>query len=124
MTIRLSTTCQKKGRALSAPAVVVPAEALDVTCSPSIEFTEAGEYYAKLLAGWNLIPISMTFPVTVFVVRDLQGFSLGCSMNVFADYVIVDRAGLETDHVTLPHEIGHTCGLSPGRAGTTGPRPT
>ena len=77
-----------------------------------IEFGEAGDYYAKLLAGWNVIPISLTFPITVFVVRNLN--ALGCSMNVLGDYVIVDREGLETDHITLAHEIGHACGLSPG----------
>jgi hypothetical protein len=92
----------------------VPPKALDVSCNLGIEFTEAGDYYASLLAGWNLIPISGTWPVTVFVVRDLQGASLGCSMSVVADYVIVDRSGLESSHITLPHEIGHTCGLSPG----------
>jgi len=74
----------------------------------------AAEYHAKLLAGWNIVPISPTFPVTVFVVRNLQGIDLGCSANVFGDYVIVDREGLETDHVTLPREIGYSCGLSPG----------
>jgi hypothetical protein len=92
----------------------VPSEALDVTCSPGIVFNDAAEYYAKLLAGWNLIPIALTFPVTVFVVRDLQGIDLGCSTSVFGDYVIVDRSGLVTSYITLPHEIGHSCGLSPG----------
>ena len=92
----------------------VPAEALDVSCSFGVEFNEAGDYYAKLLAGWNVVPISLTFPVTVFVVRNLD--AAGCSMNVLGDYVIVDREGL-ADHITLPHEIGHTCGLSPGPGG-------
>ena len=95
----------------------VPAEALDVSCGIGIDFTEAAEYYANLLAGWNLLPVSGTFPVTVFVVRDLRGFDLGCSTSIFGDYVIVDRVGLETSHITLPHEIGHTCGLSPGGRG-------
>ena len=90
----------------------VPDEALDVSCSFGVEFGEAGDYYAMLLAGWNVIPISLTFPITVFVVRNLD--ALGCSMNVLGDYVIVDREGLETDHITLAHEIGHACGLSPG----------
>lgn len=92
----------------------VPAEALDVTCSAGIEFSDAADYYAQLLAGWNIIPISLTFPITVFVVRNLQGIDLGCSTSIFGDYIIVDREGLETDPLTLPHEIGHSCGLSPG----------
>jgi hypothetical protein len=62
----------------------------------------------------NVIPISFTFPVTVFVVRDLKGFDFGCSMNVIGDYVVIDREGL-IQNVALAHEIGHTCGLSPGR---------
>ena len=93
----------------------VPAEALDVNCGWGIEFSEAGDYYASLLAGWVGIPISLTFPITVFVVRNLD--VLGCSMNVLGDYVIVDREGFETDYKTLAHEIGHTCGLSPGPGG-------
>lgn len=35
-------------------------------------------------------------------------------MNVIGDYVVIDREGL-IQNVALAHEIGHTCGLSPGR---------
>ena len=86
-----------------------PAEALDFECGIGSEFGVAGDYFAKHLAGWNAIPISFTFPVTVFVVRSLKG-PLGCSMSVLGDYVVIAQEGL-MDNVALAHEIGHTCSL-------------
>lgn len=87
---------------------LAPAEVLDYQCGISSEFKDAGEYFADNLAGWNGIPISMTFPITVLVVRSMK--DLGCSMSVLGDYVVIAREGL-MDNVALPHEIGHTCGL-------------
>lgn len=86
-----------------------PPEVLDFECGAGQEFGVAGEYFAKHLAGWNAIPISGTFPVTVFVVRSLKG-PLGCSMSVIGDYVVIAHDGL-ADNVALAHEIGHTCSL-------------
>ena len=59
-----------------------PAEVLDYDCSFRSEFGVAGEYIADHLAGWNAVPISLTFPVTVFVVRSVRGSPAGCSMSV------------------------------------------
>jgi hypothetical protein len=87
-----------------------PDSVLDFECGAGPEFGEAGNFFAAHLAGWNAIPISFTFPVTVFVVRSLQGGALGCSMSVIGEYVVIAREGL-MDNVALPHEIGHTCGL-------------
>lgn len=87
-----------------------PPEALDFECGIGSEFGDAGEFFAKHMAGWNLIPISLTFPVTVFVVRDLKAGSLGCSMSVLGEYVVIDHDGL-VDNVALAHEIGHACSL-------------
>lgn len=86
-----------------------PSEVLDFECGAGQEFGVAGEYFAKHLAGWNAIPISGTFPVTVFVVRSLKG-PLGCSMSVIGDYVVIAQPGIQ-DNVGLAHEIGHTCSL-------------
>ncbi len=88
----------------------VPSEALDFKCGAKSEFGDAGDYFAGLLAGWNIIPISLTFPITVFIVRDIVDGALGCSMSVFGDYIVIDREGL-MDNVALAHEIGHSCGL-------------
>lgn len=90
----------------------VPAAALDVKCdsgAASNEWGEAGEYFANNLAGWNLIPINIGFPITVFIVRDVAG-KLGCSLGPLTDYVTVSIAGTRSSS-TLAHELGHCCGL-------------
>ncbi len=93
-----------------------PPEALSVGCGGGAladEFTEAGEYFASHLAGWNGIPISLTFPVTVFIVSDVTGGSdtAGCSLGPLTDYVTVDiKEGVPTPSV-MAHEIGHACNL-------------
>jgi hypothetical protein len=87
-----------------------PDAVLDFECGFGQEFGEAGEFFAGHLAGWNAIPVSLTFPITVFVVRDLKGGSLGCSMFVAGDYIVIDREGL-ADNLALAHELGHACGL-------------
>ncbi len=95
---------------ISEPA---PASVVDYQCGWGAfrgEFGEAGEFFADHLAGWNAIPISLTFPVTVFVVRSIVGGTLGCSFSVLGDYVVIGPPGL-TDHVALAHETGHTCSL-------------
>ncbi len=86
-----------------------PPEVLDFECGAGQEFGIAGEYFANHLAGWNAVPISATFPITVFVVRSLKG-PLGCSMSVIGDYVVIAQNGL-ADNVALAHEVGHTCSL-------------
>ena len=90
-----------------------PASVVDYECGwPGLggEFGEAGEFFAQHIAGWNAIPISLTFPVTVFVVRTLKSGDLGCSLSVIGEYVVIAPPGL-ADHVALAHETGHTCSL-------------
>jgi hypothetical protein len=87
-----------------------PIEVLDFRCGFGPEFGVAGEFFANHLAGWVGIPISLTFLITVFVVHDLGPESLGCSMSVVGDYVVMDHKAL-LDNVALAHEIGHACGL-------------
>lgn len=89
-----------------------PAAALDVECDAgafSNEFGEAGEYFARNLAGWNVIPISLSFPVTVFVVDSIKD-KIGCSIPI-TDYVTLSPAGARND-TTLAHELAHTCLLA------------
>ncbi len=46
-----------------------PNDALEPGCGGPLykqEFDDAGNYYAKHTAGWNAIPISLTYPITVF----------------------------------------------------------
>jgi hypothetical protein len=91
-----------------------PIEALRVHCGWEgfkREFREAGDYFAKHVAGWNGIPISLTFPITVFIIE--KGLDhKGCSLCIFSDYVVVDREGIVVDKDTglMMHEMGHCCG--------------
>jgi hypothetical protein len=100
---------------------VAPAAALDVDCDGgafSEEFGEAGEYFADNTAGWVGIPISLGFPVNVFVVRSILD-KIGCSIPI-TDYVTISATpsgssggttGV-TSPTTLAHELGHTCLLA------------
>lgn len=93
-----------------------PSSALDVRCDGvgafSNEFGEAGDYFTGNLAGWNVIPISLGFPITIFVVRTISGGNIGCSLGPLTDYVTVSPIGA-VDMYNMSHEIGHSCGLSP-----------
>jgi hypothetical protein len=84
---------------------------------------EAGEFFAQHLAGWNATPVSGTFPITVFVVADVQGDHDGVSLGPLTDYVMVDPAAIKAtggimgspvdaaNITTMAHEIGHACNL-------------
>jgi hypothetical protein len=94
-----------------------PSEALTVECSLSgnagEEISEGGEFFAKYLAGWNAIPISLIYPITVFVIQSIthEGDTFrGCSAGVFTDYVVLTPVGMKDD-TTLAHEISHACSL-------------
>ncbi len=91
-----------------------PTAALEPKCDAGAwadEFREAGEYYAGHLAGWvSGIPISASFPITAFVVRDVDG-KRGCAIGPLADHLVIDPTGIIKDATTLAHEIGHACSL-------------
>jgi hypothetical protein len=94
-----------------------PDAALDYECSASgyfkAEFGEASDFYSKYTAGWNAIPITLTYPVTVFVVRSVTHDGeawRGCSSGFLTDYVVITADGIKDD-TTLAHEIGHSCFL-------------
>jgi hypothetical protein len=75
------------------------------------EFGEAGEYYRKNLAGWvSGIPISLSFPVTVFIVRKISGF-FGCTIPFQSDYVLVSLDSFKPEPATMAHETGHRCNI-------------
>lgn len=98
----------------------VPEGALKPSCCGADhlgqEFTTPGDFYAQHTAGWvGSIPISLRFPVTVFIVDDVQCKN-GCSNGPLADYVVIDLDGLNSTGSLLAnglmlHEIGHACGL-------------
>lgn len=92
--------------------IPAPMAALNVRCGPGglgDEFGEAGDFFASHLAGWNAAPVSLSFPLTVFIVSAIANKN-GCSMGPLTDYVTLDPIGV--DHTnTMAHEIGHACDL-------------
>lgn len=89
-----------------------PEAALSVGCGLDAwgdEFGEAGEFFASHVAGWNASPVEGTFPITVFIVRDVKGKN-GCSLGPFSDYVVLDIDGALVENVMM-HEMGHSCNL-------------
>jgi len=95
---------------------VAPQAALKVHCGFGAlwdEFGEAGDYFAKHVAGsvGGIIPISLAFPVTIFIVE--KGLDkAGCALPLITDYATVEVAQiLPTESSTLAHEVGHRCNL-------------
>jgi hypothetical protein len=89
-----------------------PAAALDVSCGAgafSNEFGEAGDFFAQHIAGWNAIPISLGFPVSIFIVRSMSGAD-GCSLGPLTDYVAMTPSAVAELNV-MAHEVGHACNL-------------
>jgi hypothetical protein len=89
-----------------------PIAALDVSCNGptgKIEWGEVGEYFANYSAGWNIIPINLGFPVSVFIVRAIGG-RIGCSLGPMTDYIILSVEGTKSIS-TMAHGLAHCCGL-------------
>jgi hypothetical protein len=104
-----------------------PIDALDVSCGGgafSNEFGVAGEYFAQHLAGWNAIPITLAFPVTIFIVRSMTGAD-GCSIGPLTDYATMTPSAVHELNV-MAHETGHSCNLwhSGSHANLMWPDPT
>lgn len=91
----------------------VPLTALEPGCgitSYGQEFGEAGDYFNRHLAGWKgFANIPFTYPITVYIVRNVQG-TRGCSLGPVTDYIVIDPEGLQNVN-TLAHELGHACNL-------------
>jgi hypothetical protein len=96
-------------RFLDTPA---PDAALKVRCNwgaAGDEFGDAGEFFARHLAGRNADPLGLISPITVFVVADVADRD-GCSLGPLTDYVTVDPDGVD-DPSLMTHEILHACNL-------------
>jgi hypothetical protein len=89
-----------------------PRAALDVPCNGGAgnnEWGEVGEYFANNSAGWNIIPITLNFPITVFIVRVIGG-RIGCSLGPMTDYITLSVEGTKSIS-TMAHGLAHCCGL-------------
>lgn len=78
-----------------------------VNCAPSgifqDLFDETGDYFTRHTAGWNAIPISLRFPITVFVINGIDDGYIGCSAGPFSDYVVVTKDGIKEPASTIMH---------------------
>lgn len=101
-----------------APSAALNAKECALSGIFSDQIGDAGEYFAKHAAGWNAVPISLRFPITVFVINDITGGYIGCSAGPFSDYVVVTTKGIRDNPAsTMMHEIGHSCNIF-GHGGT------
>ncbi|MEO6365170.1 MAG: hypothetical protein ABIO38_03865 [Luteimonas sp.] len=95
---------------------IAPTSALKVRCDLGAlwdEGGEAGDFFARHTAGWvgGFFPISLAFPVTVFIVEEVSEAS-GCAVPVLTDYATVAASALTNKGgSTLAHEVGHRCNL-------------
>ncbi len=91
-----------------------PAEALTPPCGADLyaaQVTSLGAFYNRHRAGWvGPFPISLTFPITAYVVADVAN-KRGCSLGPSAEWLVIDPTGINGDLRTLVHEIGHACSL-------------
>ncbi len=92
-----------------------PERILDPKCGASALWDDLwlnGTYYEnnsniKHFDSAFLRLIGYAAPVIVFIVRDVHGDNLGCSLGPFTDYVTVQGK----NPVCLAHEVSHACGL-------------
>ena len=92
-----------------------PSYVLDVGCDGGAlgdDFWLAGTWFELHANEWETgfegngrRLIGWASPITVFIVRDVDGYS-GCSLAFLSDYVT-----LESPSGCLAHELGHACGL-------------
>jgi len=93
---------------------VAPTAALKVRCDFGAlwdEGGEAGEFFARHTAGWVGIPISLAFPITVFIVEEVND-KLGCAVPVLTDYCTVNAGAIfDKGNSVMAHECAHRCNL-------------
>ena len=90
-----------------------PSEALNVSCGGGAftnELGEAGNFFSQWIAGWNIIPISLDFPVSIFIVKTMAGDADGCSLGPLSDYATMTPQAVGEVNV-MAHETGHLCSL-------------
>lgn len=94
-----------------------PSEVLEVGCDADIwgaQFTGVGAWFRdrQVSSGGSLFGYGG--PVTLFVVRNVEG-KRGCAPPAFlADYAVIDPDALSGDEgslLTAAHEVGHACNL-------------
>lgn len=87
-------------------------ESLDVPCEPSNEWLLGGTRFQIksstlcFFGSWRRV-LGYGSPITCFVIREVIGDSIGCSLFI-TDYVTVDRQAINTSPRTIAHEIGHS----------------
>jgi hypothetical protein len=97
------------------PKLSTPQEALTISCDAGGFFADwgvAGAYYELVSAdcafedGIRRV-IGLGAEIIVFVINDIPGNTIGCSMGPTHNYVVVEAGGMGS----IAHEIAHSCGL-------------
>ncbi|MET0866224.1 MAG: matrixin family metalloprotease [Nakamurella sp.] len=99
---------------------VAPARALDPRANKRLLLDDVlgrTEFYRRHSAPVDLASAVVGAPITVVVVRNIDGRVTGCSLGISADWVIVqaslfDKTQPHTyDETVLVHELGHALNL-------------
>lgn len=90
-------------------------DTLDVPCNPGNEWVLGGtkfQFKSSTLCFFGSWRRTLGYgaPVTCFIIRNVTGDSIGCSLFI-TDYITVDREAVDTSPRTIGHEIGHSCML-------------
>jgi hypothetical protein len=87
-------------------------DSLDVPCDPGNEWLLGGSKFQFksstlcFFGNWRRV-LGFGAPVTCFIIREVIGEGIGCSLFI-TDYVTVDTEALATSPRTIGHEIGHS----------------
>jgi hypothetical protein len=88
---------------------------LDQPCNPGGEWLLAGSKIQLksstlcFFGNWRRVA-GYGSPITCFIIREVTGSSIGCSLFI-TDYITVDQDAVRTSPRTIGHEAGHSCML-------------
>ncbi len=104
---------------------IAPAAAFDIDRDGGMfgeDLTAAGSYFqataaSRLGDSATGLLTRRPAPICAFVIRNVSGSSVGCSLGPLADWIVIEKEFMKPDPLdghlpnTLAHEMGHACGL-------------
>lgn len=90
-------------------------DTLDAPCNAGSDWLLGGTKFQLksstlcFFGSWRRV-LGYGAPITCFIIREVPGDSIGCSLFI-TDYVTVDRVAVNISPRTIGHEAGHSCML-------------